>query len=57
MPHKGLLVSLARSEWKPAFGFDNLKTPDINEDCIVDIYDMRIVSNAFGSKRGEPRYN
>jgi len=34
-----------------------LKTPDINKDCIVNIYDMQIVSNAFGSKRGEPRYN
>lgn len=31
------------------FGFDNLKTPDINEDCVVNILDMTIVSSAFGS--------
>ncbi|MDH5690545.1 MAG: hypothetical protein OEY81_03835, partial [Candidatus Bathyarchaeota archaeon] len=38
-------------------GFDNLRTPDINEDCIVNIYDMKIVSAAFGSEPGDPDWN
>ena len=39
------------------FGFDNLKTPDINEDCEVDILDIAIVSKAFGSEPGDPNWN
>jgi len=39
------------------FGFDNLKTPDINEDCVVNVLDMTIVSNAFGSDPDDPNWN
>jgi len=31
------------------FGFENLKTPDINEDGVVNMLDMSIVSIAMGS--------
>jgi len=39
------------------FGFDKLKTPDINEDGIVNILDMQIVAEAFGSEPGDPNWN
>lgn len=39
------------------FGFENLKSPDVNEDRIVDIVDVVIVANAFGSRPGDPNWD
>jgi hypothetical protein len=39
------------------FGFSNLKTADVNDDHIVNILDMTIVSSAFGSRPGDPKWN
>jgi hypothetical protein len=34
-----------------------IKVPDINNDGFVDVYDLIIVSSAFGSTPGEPNWN
>jgi len=39
------------------FGFANLESPEINEDGIIDIKDLQIVSAAWGSKPGDPNWN
>jgi len=39
------------------FGFDNLKSPDVNDDGIDDILDIATIANAYGSYPGHPKWN
>lgn len=55
-----VFVLLSMGIWSSTFGIAHVKAqpdPDLNDDGVVDIKDLSIAAQAYGSYPGHPKWN